>query len=103
VRTSAGPATRGGPVAGEVTLTADAARYLVDETSVRLIGVDVPSIESGVADFPAHRLLLGASPPVLILEGIDLAEVPAGDYELVCLPLRWREAEGCPARAVLRR
>ena len=40
----------------------------------------------------------------MIVEGLNLSEVPAGDYELICLPLRIAEGagDGAPARVVLR-
>ena len=40
----------------------------------------------------------------LIVEGLNLSEVPEGDYELICLPLKIAEGagDGAPARAVLR-
>ena len=47
-----------------------------------------------------HRVLLGAG--VWIIEGLDLTGVGAGDYELVCLPVRLVGADGAPARALLR-
>jgi arylformamidase len=37
----------------------------------------------------------------LILEGLNLTGVPAGDYDLVCLPLPLAGVDGAPARAVL--
>ncbi len=40
---------------------------------------------------------------VAILENIDLSNVPAGDYELIALPLRIEGADASPVRAVLRR
>jgi arylformamidase len=36
-----------------------------------------------------------------VLEGVDLGGVPAGDYQLACLPLKIRGGDGAPARAVL--
>ena len=36
------------------------------------------------------------------LEGLDLSEVEAGEYELIALPLRLMEADSSPVRAVLR-
>jgi arylformamidase len=45
------------------------------------------------------RIFLGAG--VIILEGLNLASVRAGTYELICLPLKLVGAEGAPARAVL--
>ncbi len=81
-------------------LSGDAARLLVEQ-GVRLVGLDSPSADApGAADFPAHRTLLEAG--VIILEGLDLFEVSAGEYELLCLPLRIVDGDGGPARVVLR-
>jgi len=54
------------------------------------------------ADFAAHIELL--SNGVVILEGLDLRDVPPGTYELICLPLKIAEGsgDGAPARTVLR-
>jgi arylformamidase len=87
---------RGLPSTGFVT--PDGARWLVDH-GVRLVGVDTLSIEPATADYPVHRLLLGAG--VIIVEGLDLTAAPAGRYQLVCLPLRIAGGDGAPARAVL--
>ncbi len=38
---------------------------------------------------------------MVILEGLDLRAVAAGEYTLVCLPLKVAGADGAPARAVL--
>ncbi|MGC9528394.1 MAG: hypothetical protein ACP5D7_22925 [Limnospira sp.] len=38
---------------------------------------------------------------VIIVEGLNLAKVEPGEYELVCLPLKIIGSEGAPARAVL--
>jgi arylformamidase len=79
-----------------------AAQYLV-EHDVKLVGIDYLSVERFESeDFATHRLLL--SHDVVIVEGLDLRDVPAGRYELICLPLRVSEGsgDGAPARAVLR-
>ncbi len=79
-----------------------AARALV-ELGVRLVGIDYLSVEQFKSDrFETHTTLL--SNGVVILEGLDLREVAAGDYELICLPLRLAggSGDGAPARAVLR-
>ncbi len=47
-----------------------------------------------------HRALLSAG--VYILEGCALAGVPAGEYELLCLPLLLYKGDAGPCRAILR-
>jgi arylformamidase len=79
-----------------------AATWLRDN-GAKLIGIDYLSIErfkSG--NHEVHLALL--SHGVVILEGLFLWAVPAGKYELFCLPLRLRSdlGDGAPARAVLR-
>lgn len=79
-----------------------AARKLI-ENGVKLVGIDYLSIEKfGSQEHEVHRALL--SHEIIILEGLNLADVPAGKYELICLPLRLRSqlGDGAPARAVLR-
>ena len=83
-----------------VALEPSGARFLV-ERGVRLVGIDYLSIEAYASeDFATHHILLEAG--VLIVEGLDLARVPPGDYELLCLPLKLERGDGAPARAVLR-
>lgn len=77
----------------------DAAEYLV-QLGVKLIGVDYLSIEQFHSPHHlTHRTLLGAD--VVIVEGLNLAAVPAGRYSLCCLPLKLVGCDGAPARAVL--
>ena len=77
----------------------DAADFLVGN-GVLLIGVDYLSAERFHPEVHhVHEALLGAS--VVVLEGVDLGGVPAGDYQLACLPLKIRGGDGAPARAVL--
>ena len=80
-------------------LTEDAADQLVTR-GVRAVGMDYLSIERfGSCDFPVHHRLLGAG--VFVIEGLDLSAVRPGRYTLVCLPLKFPELDGAPARAVL--
>ena len=68
---------------------------------VLLVGIDTPSIDPFAAeDLPAHHALAGAG--VALLEGLVLDAVPAGDYELIALPLRLAGLDASPCRAVLR-
>jgi arylformamidase len=80
-------------------LTEDAADVLVAR-GVRALGMDYLSIERfGSTEFPVHRRLLGAG--VFVIEGLDLGAVAPGRYTLVCLPLKFPDLDGAPARAVL--
>jgi arylformamidase len=79
----------------------DAAQLLAD-AGVKLVGVDYISAEQFGAPAPmTHRILLGKGIP--IVEGISLQNVPAGDYDLIVLPIKVGGHEGAPARAVFRR
>lgn len=82
-----------------VALDESAAEEIV-RRGVRLIGLDALSIKKrGVRD-RVHQILLSAN--VAIVEGVWLAGVDPGEYELLCLPLNV-DLDGAPARAVLRR
>jgi|SRR5690348_5522235 len=79
----------------------DAAQLLAD-AAVKLVGIDYISAEQFGAPAPrTHRILLGRGTP--IVEGLDLSDAPAGDYDLIVLPMRVRGHEAAPARAILRR
>jgi arylformamidase len=68
---------------------------------IRLVGVDTPSVDPfSSKELPAHRRFLAND--MAILEGLVLARVPAGDYELIALPLKLEGFDASPVRAVLR-
>ncbi len=84
-----------------VTLAPETAELCV-RCRAPLVGIDYFTVDAyGEGDFPVHRTLLRAG--VLILETINLRDVPAGEYTLICLPLRLHGAEASPVRAVLLR
>ena len=83
-------------------LSPEAAQKLV-EMRVKLVGTDYLSVEKfHSGHHRTHLALLSHS--VVIVEGLNLSAVPAGDYELICLPLKIADGsgDGAPARAVLR-
>ena len=80
-------------------LAVDAAR-LLEEKRVRLIGIDYLSIGRGETNPEVHRILLGAG--IVIVEGLDLSQVPEGSQDLICLPLRLAGRDGSPARVLVR-
>ena len=80
----------------------DVARYLADK-KVRVVGLDYISIgtpkeKENLRD--THQILLDAG--VYIIEGINLAKVKPGRYELVCLPLLLEKGDAAPARAMVK-
>lgn len=91
--------SKNGFVENYTFLAPDGAQYLVDN-GVELVGVDYLSIEQfHSGHHRTHRTLLEHG--VVIVEGLDLSMPPAGEYQLVCLPLRIEGCDGAPARAVL--
>ncbi len=68
---------------------------------VRLIGIDTPSVDpAGSKTLDSHQQLL--THDMRVLENLVLDDVPAGDYELIALPLKLADADASPVRAVLR-
>ena len=84
-----------------VYLEEEAARFLAAR-GIRVLGVDYLSVggyQKNGAD--VHRVLLEAG--VAVIEGLDLAEVSAARYDMICLPMKILESDGAPARVVLRK
>jgi len=84
-----------------VALSVAAAQFLAGRR-VRVVGVDYLSVGSyreGNGEL-VHQTLLKAG--AWIIEGLNLAKVQAGRYELICLPLKLFQGDGAPARAILR-
>lgn len=78
----------------------DAARILAN-AGIQLVGIDTPSMDHADSkDLCGHHALYGGG--VAILENLDLAGVPEGDYELIALPLRIVNGDSSPVRAILR-
>ncbi len=68
---------------------------------VRLLGVDLPSVDQiDSKTLSTHKALAAAG--IHILESLTLAAVPAGRYELIALPLKITGADAAPVRAILR-
>jgi arylformamidase len=81
-------------------LTAEAVEGLAAR-GVRLIGVDVPSVDPETSkDLPAHMACHRHD--IRIVENLVLADVVPGDYELIALPLKLQGLDAAPLRAVLR-
>ena len=81
-----------------VAIAADGAQWLVAQ-GVRLVGMDYYSVAPYDALAPTHQILLRAG--VVIVEGLNLIPVRPGPYTFICLPLKLKDADGAPARAIL--
>lgn len=74
--------------------------WLADQ-GVTLIGIDTPSVDLfDSTDLPTHHACLRRH--MAILEGLVLADVPEGRYELIALPLKLEGFDASPVRALLR-
>ena len=82
------------------TLAPDVPAWLA-ERGVRLLGLDVPSVDDIESKaLPIHHAL--AAVGIYILESLDLSAVTPGVYELIALPLRIVGGDAAPVRAMLR-
>jgi arylformamidase len=84
-----------------VYLSTDAARLLA-EKQVSCVGIDYPSIAGYKKnEKPVHEILLTAG--IWIIEGLYLADVSAGEFEMIALPLKIQGSDGSPARVVIKK
>lgn len=79
-------------------LEVDAAR-LIARRGLKLLGIDYNSVEPYSAGVEVHKTLLGAG--IVTLEGLDLRGVRPGAYQLVAVPLRLKDFDASPVRALL--
>ena len=74
---------------------------MLHQQGVITIGIDTPSIDLFESkNLPSHQAVFRYD--MAILEGLILAEVPEGRYELIALPLKLQDFDASPVRAVLR-
>lgn len=75
------------------------AKILV-QNRIKLVGTEEQSVEEpGDKLHPVHKLLLNKG--VVIVENLDLKKVKLGCYSFFCLPLKIRNGDGSPVRAIL--
>lgn len=84
-----------------IGISADGAGWLV-KNGIELVGVDylgVERFEMVDQGAPTHHKLLEAG--LIIVEGLNLTDIQAGEYTLLCLPVKIQNADGAPCRAIL--
>lgn len=78
----------------------DGAKWLVDNTDIKLVGVDYLSAAAYDDLIPSHLVFLEGK-EVILVEGLKLDDITPGIYTVHCLPLRLLGAEGSPIRCIL--
>jgi arylformamidase len=82
-----------------VAVNLEAAKFLV-EKGIKAVGIDYFSIEKYEAPgHPVHQILLQNG--ITIIEGLDLTDIEQAEYQLICLPLKFKHGNGSPVRAIL--
>jgi arylformamidase len=76
----------------------DAATYLADK-KISGVGIDALGIERAQEGHPTHRSLMGSG--VIIMEGLQLKDIEAGQYFMVAAPLKIENTDASPARVLL--
>jgi len=77
----------------------DVPNWLQDR-KVKLLGLDVPSVDPVEAKVLANHHALAAA-NIAIVESLDLSQVEAGVYQFCALPLRISGGDAAPVRAIL--
>ena len=78
----------------------DAAKELLQK-GVKIVGIDYISVDRyDDESLTVHNTLL--SKEVLIVEGLELSEIPEGRYEIFIMPLNIPDMDGLPARVLAR-
>lgn len=81
-----------------IYLAESGADYLIGK-SIKGVGIDTNGIERSQSEHPTHKKLL--SEKIMILEGLRLNKVPAGDYIMLLSLLKIADSDGLPGRAYL--
>lgn len=73
---------------------------ILAEKGVRLVGLDTPSVDpADDKSLSSHKAI--HENDMAILEGVILSDVPDGFYNLIALPLKIKNADASPVRAIL--
>lgn len=84
-----------------IGISLDGAQWLINH-GIELVGVDYLGVErfdSVGNGAPTHHVLLEKE--MIIIEGLDLSEISTGNYTLICLPVKIKNLDGAPCRAIL--
>lgn len=88
------------PFVEEYVHFSEAAAAYLAEVGIQTVGVDYLSVGGMKNGIEVHHHILGAG--IWIIEGLFLRDITPGTYEMICLPLKLKDADGAPARVLLR-
>ena len=82
-----------------MSLSPELVEYLA-KSRVLLVGIDTPSVDPfSSKDLIAHKALYAHK--IANLEGLVLSHVAPGNYNLIALPLKLKDCDASPVRAIL--
>ena len=83
-----------------VYIEPEAAEELL-KTGVKIVGIDYISVDKYESeDLPVHKSLL--SNDVLIIEGLELNNIPIGRCKIYIMPMKINKMDGLPARVIVK-
>ena len=82
-----------------IYISTEAAEFLA-ERNILMVGVDYLSIGGIDNCEEVHKTILKAG--IYVIEGLVLFNIEPGNYELLCLPIKIKGADGAPSRALIR-
>ena len=85
-------------IRGQAVLTPEGAEYLA-ERRLELFGTEINTVGDEKTGEEVHKILLSAG--IVILENLDLTDIPEGRYFLFAQPLKLEHMDGSPVRAIL--
>ena len=91
---------KSGSFSEDYVYLSEAAADFCIEKGAGLVGIDYITVDKyKTSTFAIHHKILGSN--ILILEGIDLSDVPPGRFTLFCPALKIKDGEASPVRAFL--
>lgn len=81
-----------------IYLKEDGAAYLT-QLGISGVGIDALGVERNQPGHPTHKTLMKQD--IIIIEGLQLAEVEEGTYLMVAAPLKLLRVDAAPARVML--
>jgi len=81
-----------------VYLAESGAKFLVSK-NIKGVGIDALGIERSQPSYNTHKSLL--SKDIIIFEGLEISKIKPGRYFFIGLPLKVKDGDASPIRAVL--